>query len=336
VHFECFWEAIMKKQLCLLGVAALSLACAAGVRTYVNAIPDAVAVVIGQSSAEVQVQCKGRIEEAGAYEIYTGVPVVIGEVFVKEGDWVQKGDPIAKVNTEETVRYLSRRINQTLALAELNHALPVEWLAGQLRDDRLLPQYIRAESDGWVRQLALSRYEIHPTDTPAAIISAGGTPYVRIQVRENDASQVEVGQTVQISGTGLPVDYEGVIREIASAARNDESGDMVLDVFVDVPEQNAAFRTGLNVTVCVATETLENVIVVPHEAVQIDARCREYVMVYRDGRAEKQMVDIAQDVGTGYLVSSGLVPGDILLPDNESAGEWVRPCVAVPSGDGGL
>ncbi len=325
----------MKKQLCLLGIAALSLVCAAGARAYVDAVPDAAAIVVAQGSAEVRVQCNGRIEEAGAYEIYTGIPVIIAEVYVQEGDWVQKGDLIAKVDAEETVRYLSRRINQTLALAELDHALPVEWLAGQLRDDRMLPQYIRAESDGWVRQLALSCYEIHPTDTPAAIISAGGTPYVRMQVRENDASRVEIGQKVRISGTGLPVDYEGTIREIASGARNDESGDMVLDVFVDVPEQNTAFRTGLNVTVCIATETLEDVIVVPHDAVQIDAKCREYVMVYQDGRAEKRMVAIEQDVGTGYLVGNGLAPGDVLLLESENAGEWVRPCVTLPVTSGG-
>ncbi len=325
----------MKKQLCLLGIAACSLVCAAGMRAFVDAVPDTAAIVVAQCSAEVRVQCRGRIEEAGAHEIYTGIPVAIREVYVKEGDWVRKGDPIAKVDAEETVRYLSHRINQTLALAELDNALPVEWLAGQLRDDRLLPQYIRAEADGWVRQLALSCYEIHPTDIPAAIISAGGTPYVRMQVRENDASRIEIGQKVLVSGTGLPIDYEGAIREISAAARNDETGEMVLDVFVDVSEQNAAFRTGLNVTVCVAAQMLEDVIVVPHDAVQIDAKCREYVMVYQNGRAEKRMVTVDQDMGTGYLITEGLTPGDVLLLESENAGEWVRPCVTMPVTGGG-
>ena len=325
----------MKKQLCLLGVAAFSLVCAAGMRAFVDAVPDTAAMVVAQGSAEVRVQCMGRIEEAGIHEIYTGIPVVIREVYVEEGEWVNKGDLIAKVDCEETVRYLSRRINQTLALAELDDALPVEWLAGQLKDDRMLPKYIRAESDGWVRQLALSCYEIHPTDTPAAIISAGETPYVRMEVRETDASRIAVGQEVLISGTGLPVDYNGVVREIAAAARNDESGEMVLDVFVDVPEQNTSFRTGLNVTVCVAADTLEDVIVVPYNAVQIDAKCREYVMVYQNGRAEKRMVSVDQDTGTGYLIETGLKPGDVLLIECENAGEWVRPCITMPMSSGG-
>ena len=109
----------------------------------------------------------------------------------------------------------------------------------------------------------------------------------------------------------------------------------MLDVFVDVPEQNTSFRTGLNVTVCVATDTLEGVIVVPHSAVQIDAKCREYVMVYQNGRAEKRMVSVDQDTGTGYLIGAGLKQGDVLLMECENAGEWVRPCITMPVPNGG-
>ncbi len=318
----------MKKHLILWSIAVLSLACAGGIRIFTAQIPESVAVVINYGSADVEILCSGRIEEDGAHAIYTGIPLVIQEVYVREGDKVRKGDPIASVDTEETVRYLSRRLNQTLALAELEDALPVEWLAAKLQDEHLLPQYIRSEFDGVVCQLALNRFEVHPTGIPAAVISAGSTPYVRMQIRESDAPWVEVGQEVYVTGTGLSGCYNGIIREIASGARSNGNGGTVLDVYVEVPEQDGEFRTGLNVNVCIAARTLEDVIVVPHTAVQIDAQCREYVMVYRNGRAEKCLVSVGQDVSSGYLISSGLQPGDILLLDGSTAGEWVRPCIA--------
>ena len=318
----------MRKHLILWSIAALSLACAGGIRIFTTQIPESAAVVVNYGNADIEILCSGRIEEDGAHAIYTGIPLVIREVYVREGDAVRKGDPIALVDTEETVRYLSRRLNQTLALAELEDALPVEWLAGKLRDEHLLPQYIRSESDGLVRQLALNRFEVHSTDIPAAVISSGETPYVRMQIRESDTPWVEVGQQVRITGTGLACSYEGIVREIASGARSDDSGATVLDVYVDVPEQDDAFRTGLNVHVCIAARTLEEVIVIPHSAVRIDAQCREYVLVYRNGRAEKCMVSVGQDVSSGYLISSGLQPGDVLLLDGNAAGEWVRPCIS--------
>lgn len=320
----------MKKYILMTFVAALFAASAWGIKSFAQSVPAMEAVTVGRGETTVKIRCSGRIEEEGACEMYAQIPLAAKQVYVKEGDCVSKGDRIAMIDSEATLRNLGREFQSIFTMMGIEELWPEEWLIRAAEGNGWIPQYITAAADGEITQLELSPYHVTKVNEPVATISAGGQRFVRLEVRESDISSVEEGQTVSISGAGLTETYMGTIYEIASqASTNGNTGDAVIDVFVSVENTDKLFRTGLTVSGLIEAQTLSNVVVVPHEAVQIDESCQEYVMVYSGGKTRKRVVEVLNDIEEGYLIGRGLEEGDIILLNHGhiGTGAWVKPHV---------
>jgi len=103
---------------------------------------------------------------------------------------------------------------------------------------------------------------------------------VQVEVSESDIIDVELGDAVKVEIDALPDEtFEGEVIEIANSAQTTESGsrDQLTTFLVKIGllEPSAAIRPGMTATADIETETVEEVVRVPLQAVTV--RTREVV-----------------------------------------------------------
>jgi HlyD family secretion protein len=190
------------------------------------------------SPATGPVAALGRIEPRNGVRRIAGPPraaVVIGELLVKEGDRVQKGQPLAVLAETAVQRAEVDRLQAELASAERelerNRKLrrdsvlsDADWDALQLRRDVARASLERARAE-----LELSRVrspidgqvlKIHAREGervgPEGIAELGETSamYAVAEVYETDIGRVRGGEKAKIRSPALPHDLEGEVERI--------------------------------------------------------------------------------------------------------------------------
>lgn len=96
----------------------------------------------------------------------------------------------------------------------------------------------------------------------------------RVNVNENDVVNVHVGDQANISVDAYPDrKIRGIVREIASTAitRNAGSQEEVtnFEVKISIPDHSVQLRPGMSATADIETATVQNVVVVPIQAVTV-------------------------------------------------------------------
>ncbi|VAW24087.1 ABC transporter, RND-adapter-like protein [hydrothermal vent metagenome] len=173
---------------------------------------------------------------------------------------------------------------------------------------------------------------------------------VKVEVNENDIVKVSKNDTALIEVDAyLNRKFKGVVTEIANSANTtgttaDQVTNFDVKVFLlkesykDLIEKNTSdfypFRPGMSATVEIQTETRENVISVPIQAVttriekegfgegggdgQASDKKQEIVFVYKDGVVRKSVVQTGIQDNNNIEITEGLTVGDevVIAPYN--------------------
>jgi multidrug efflux pump subunit AcrA (membrane-fusion protein) len=150
------------------------------------------------SLATGPVAALGRIEPRNGVRRIAGPPraaVVIGELLVKEGDRVQKGQPLAVLAETAVQRAEVDRLQAELARAELELSR------------------VRSPIDGQVLKIHAREGE---RVGPEGIAELGETSamYAVAEVYETDIGRVRGGEKAKIRSPALPHDLEGEVERI--------------------------------------------------------------------------------------------------------------------------
>ncbi len=151
-----------------------------------------------------------------------------------------------------------------------------------------------------------------------------------VEVDEIDINRVAVGQPVVITLDSLPdEEFQGTVDSVAVAPTASSSGIVAYPVTVFVNSQNAPFKIGMNVNATIETERLENVVVVPNRAIQIDRETgKAYVdKVIDDKRIERTEIVLGQRSTTVSQVISGVEAGDTIAIQKSSRREQLRQAI---------
>jgi HlyD family secretion protein len=231
-------------------------------------------------------------------------------------------------------------LESELALAKvdvrsLQESLAQSRAALDQSEDLLSKTRIKSPIDGLVIQVDIKEGETVIAGTmniPGAtmmVIADPSETLTEVQVDEADIAQVREGQKADIFSAAYPdTPLSGTIQSIATTARQ-TPGQASLSFLVKIllDEQDAmVIRPGMSVRADIYTQTSEETLAVPVQAVLYDEDADEededkdegkeeqtYVFVMEDGKAVRKDVEIGISSDSDQEITSGLKEGEIVI-----------------------
>lgn len=182
---------------------------------------------------------------------------------------------------------------------------------------------IKAEFDGVITSIGVSENETVAEGTLLFTIESAEDVVIKVNVNKYDILDMETGQSASCTIKGK--EYTGLVSRIEHMTGQGESANIGVEVSLDEPDENIIL--GLETKVKVTTNSLDEVLTVPMDALGLDPEY-EYVFVDRDGKAVKTVVETGVKNDDFVQIVSGINAGDIVVWNDEvelTDGMDVRP-----------
>lgn len=273
----------------------------------------------------------GTVEEIYGSELSFEVGGNVEAVYVSEGDRVSKGRKLATVNSS-SLKDLHEAEAATLKQAEDAYrryeqlykqgSLPdIKWVEVQSK----LQQAVSAESvarkklkdcelyspmSGYVAKRNVDPgVNVIPGETVLKVVDISKV-YIKFSVPENEIARISKGRDAIVTVSAL--DGETFEAKIAEKGVSANPVSHTYDVKIVMNNVGDRLLPGMVCNVYLPAESRQ-AIVIPVEAVQLDADGSRFVWVAVDGKAVRRNVDAGNLVGNGVEIASGLKPGDKVI-----------------------
>lgn len=310
----------MKKYIALAIVCA---ALAAGVSYLPAAVEASVPAAVSISPTEVyyseSVNTSGTLCYIGQGDVTSALPLVLSEFEVEEGDHVEVGDVIARVDRKASETFISSlgKVSQlAAATASLSTAMS------------LIPEEITADRSGTVISTAGAGAAVE-SGTSIATIAGTDSLVLTSAVSELNIARIHPGQPVEFTLSAYPDDvFTGTVSKIAGSARSQYSGavlETVVDVLISPDSTDPRLRSGLTADVRFQLSDPRKICVLPYNAIGQDEE-GEYVYLLEDGAAVKHKIFTGAEFSDGTEVIKGATINDkvFLDPEDISLSKYVR------------
>ena len=305
---------------------ALAIACAAlaaGVSYLPAAVEASVPAAVSISPTEVyyseSVNTSGTLCYIGQGDVTSALPLVLSEFEVEEGDHVEVGDVIARVDRKASETFISSlgKVSQlAAATASLSTAMS------------LIPEEITADRSGTVISTAGAGAAVE-SGTSIATIAGTDSLVLTSAVSELNIARIQPGQPVEFTLSAYPDDvFTGTVSKIAGSARSQYSGavlETVVDVLISPDSTDPRLRSGLTADVRFQLSDPRKICVPPYNAIGQDEE-GEYVYLLEDGAAVKHKIFTGAEFSDGTEVIKGATINDkvFLDPEDISLSKYVR------------
>lgn len=305
---------------------ALAIACAAlaaGVSYLPAAVEASVPAAVSISPTEVyyseSVNTSGTLCYIGQGDVTSALPLVLSEFEVEEGDHVEVGDVIARVDRKASETFISSlgKVSQlAAATASLSTAMS------------LIPEEITADRSGTVISTAGAGAAVE-SGTSIATIAGTDSLVLTSAVSELNIARIQPGQPVEFTLSAYPDDvFTGTVSKIAGSARSQYSGavlETVVDVLISPDSTDPRLRSGLTADVRFQLSDPRKICVLPYNAIGQDEE-GEYVYLLEDGAAVKHKIFTGAEFSDGTEVIKGATINDkvFLDPEDISLSNYVR------------
>ena len=305
---------------------ALAIACAAlaaGVSYLPAAVEASVPAAVSISPTEVyyseSVNTSGTLCYIGQGDVTSALPLVLSEFEVEEGDHVEVGDVIARVDRKASETFISSlgKVSQlAAATASLSTAMS------------LIPEEITADRSGTVISTAGAGAAVE-SGTSIATIAGTDSLVLTSAVSELNIARIQPGQPVEFTLSAYPDDvFTGTVSKIAGSARSQYSGavlETVVDVLISPDTTDPRLRSGLTADVRFQLSDPRKICVRPYNAIGQDEE-GEYVYLLEDGAAVKHKIFTGAEFSDGTEVIKGATINDkvFLDPEDISLSRYVR------------
>ena len=297
----------MKKILFMSVLTALlTLAVIFAPNIYKGFLPAAATVRLTEQSYIESVRASGTIVSPDSRNVLTEMPLVIGEVFLGEGDSVSEGQLICSVNRGSTERYL-------LGLTA-GGILPAGFSISELT--AVIPDGIYSPYAGTVASVGVRGGEAVGAEAVILTVSGNESLTVKASVSERSISRVSVGQPVVITGSGFDGrEYHGRVEYISDSAHRQYSGtaeENVVDIRVSLDDADSKVRSGYSAELRILVAQEVSVRLIPYDAVACDSK-GEYAYVFENGMAVRRDIVTGMELSEGVEILKGLYSHDYIL-----------------------
>jgi HlyD family secretion protein len=160
---------------------------------------------------------------------------------------------------------------------------------------------------------------------------SGSNMIIKVNVPENRASGIEIGEIVVISGDALGnKSYEGVVSKVSPKAEQKQIGtsiETVITVEVSILDESAPIKPGYTIEADIITRVNANAVVVPIMTLITESGQSTVYVVKGDNSVEKRYVELGSMSGMDVEVLSGVELGEKVVvtpPDNLADGSYVN------------
>ena len=282
---------------------------------------------------EHKISIQGNVESDALIKITTEVPGKVIKVFVKEGQYVKKGQILFKIDA----RPLQEKLNELKARYELAKTMyekqkrlwqdsigaEVQYLQAKTQKEALesaikslqaqiSKTYIKAPISGHIEDVFIKEGETAMPGFPLATILGPGKLKIRVSIPEAYLGSIKKGSKAQVyTPTQKFSSYVSNVEQTVNPMLK------TFDVLIAVPK---GIKLNPNSVVKVEIEdySLPNAITVPINLIQKDEEGNYFVFVAEKDpqgklRAKKRVVSIGKISGNNVEILSGLKAGDQII-----------------------
>ena len=265
------------------------------------------------------VHAGGVIEEENSVPVTVKYPVIAGQIFVSEGDRVEKDQLLATVDKNATQLAI-------LSLGSDLLGLP-SGITSLLSDANLdlfakaLPESIVAPESGIIRSLSVG-YTLSNPQLPLAVIAADDRKFAKVFISETQITKIREGLPAKITGSGFEGTIYGTVEKIADSAVKKQAGtsqETVIEVSISLEKaQSYLVKTGLSVNAEILTETPAEIRILPYDCISQDENMNEFIYVIEKGKLIKTYIKTGKENPDGMEIISGIPAGALAAKDIES------------------
>lgn len=169
----------------------------------------------------------------------------------------------------------------------------------------------KAPMDGYITVINLVENQIASNAQPAMVLDAMDTVIIKTNITENYVNKLSAGQPVSVKISSLD-DYktEGIIDTISPSS---DARTLLYPITIVVQNKEHIIKPGMFATIEIATETRENALYIPNEAVLIKDDTYFVYVVKEDEKVEFREIEIGLNTGAFTEVLSGLTEKEIIV-----------------------
>ena len=289
----------------------------------------------------------GYIKANNPIGIFVDKKLKVKEVFIKNGDFVQKGQVLMTFDDDETNK-LNRniekeRINLQKIQRDLRTTRELYKLGGASRDEVKnlednasvsqlnIDEYtevlnktateVRSPVDGVVSNLKAQENYLVDTDSSLLEIIDSNDLRIIIEIPEYNSQSVKLGQSVKVRQDISDDDkvYDGEITKISRLSTTSTlTSENVLEADVKTKEVIPNLVPGFKIKAVLQLKADEKNIIIPKIALQSENGKYFVFTIDNKNTVKRKEVTVKNIVGDNIIVTSGLNVGEILIvtPDN--------------------
>lgn len=346
----------VQRLLCLglsLGsLALLLIGCGASAENPAPAGPPVPPIQVGPAEAQtapLPVRTSGRLASKAEIQLSFKIDGVIQSIQVDEGDRVERGDELARLNLSEinasvvearsALQQAKRDLERTERLhrdsvatleALQNARTGVEIAEARLQTARFNREYavITAPESGRILRRAAEEGEVVSPGRPVLTLGAVSRGWVvRVGIPARDVMQVQRGDSARVRFDAYPDrTFDARVTEIADAA-DPRTATFEVELSVDDPE--ALLKSGFIGRVALYPSGQQRHVVIPATALVEGDGQQGTVFTFdaQSKRVRRTPVRVARVLDSTIAVSEGLQPGTVLVTEGAAAladGDSVR------------
>lgn len=231
------------------------------------------AATVHTSMGDVNSSGSGTIGKGNVSEMRAEVNGVVSYVGFKNGDYVSKGQLIAKLTNNSVVNaQKSSRLNLKSTQKTLDNYNITAPISGTV---------ITKNSK------AGDKIDSSNSQTPMMVIADMSKMKFTISVDELDISNIKLGQTAIVDADALPDEtFEAKVTTIASEGVSSGDGVTTYDIELTIYEPGN-LKSGMNVNANILINEAKNVVVIPEDALMSVRGTSATVLVKTDGKEQQ-------------------------------------------------
>jgi len=293
------------------------------------------------------INLNGYVKANNPIGIFVDKKLKVKEVFIKNGDFVEKGQILMTFDDDETNK-LNRsiekeRINLQKIQRDLNTTRELYKLGGASKDEvrnledsaRItqlnIDEYVevlsktatevRSPVDGVVSNLKAQENYLVDTDSSLLEIIDADDLRIIVEIPEYNSQTVKLGQNVKVRQDISDDDkvYDGEIIKISRLSTTSSmTGENVLEAEVKTNETIPNLVPGFKIKAVLQLKSDVKNIIIPKIALQNEEGKYFVYTLDEKNTIRKKIITIKNIVGDNIIVLSGLNPGEeiVLTPDN--------------------
>ena len=293
------------------------------------------------------INLNGYVKANNPIGIFVDKKLKVKEVFIKNGDFVEKGQILMTFDDDETNK-LNRsiekeRINLQKIQRDLNTTRELYKLGGASRDEvknledsaRIsqlnIDEYVevlsktatevRSPVDGVVSNLKAQENYLVDTDSSLLEIIDANDLRIIVEIPEYNSQTVKIGQSIRVRQDISDDDkvYDGEITKISRLSTTSSmTGENVLEAEVKTNETIPNLVPGFKIKAVLQLKSDVKNIIIPKIALQNEEGKYFVYTLDEKNTIKKKTITIKNIVGDNIIVLSGLNPGEeiVLTPDN--------------------